>query len=252
MAIVADDCVIPSTVIVEPGASVGPRVVFVGGKAIVRARATVEAAVVIGADVTIGQGALVRPGSVVLRSVPPNAIVEGNPAQIVGYRDTAERGSHRDIAIRDASVFTGMSAPASLQLGIGRSALHLMRRVVDPRGMLTVGEFGSELPFEPRRYFLVYNVPSKELRGEHAHRQCHQFLICVNGSCHVLLDDGAKRCEVILDRRDVAVYMPPMIWGTQYRYSNDTILMVFASHHYDADDYLRTYDEFLAEVARGI
>ncbi|MDR3448855.1 MAG: WxcM-like domain-containing protein [Alphaproteobacteria bacterium] len=250
MLLAASNCVIPPTVVVEPGASIGPYVVFVGGQTIVRTHACIEAAAVIGRDITIGQGAQVRPGAVVLRSVPPNAIVEGNPAQIVGYRDGAERGSYQDIIIRDASVFAGTSAPANLPLGIGDSAIYLMRQVADPRGSLTVGEFGKELPFEPRRYFLVYDVPSRELRGEHAHRQCHQFLICINGSCHVLVDDGVRRCEVILDRPDVAVYMPPMIWGTQYRYSKDAILMVFASHHYDAGDYLRTYDEFEAEMAK--
>ena len=241
---------VPPTVVVEPGVSVGPRVVFVGGQTVVRAGAIIEAAEVIGADITIGQGAHIRPGAVVLHSVPPNAVVEGNPAQIVGYQNGLDRHSGKPIALTDSRAFAGIAAPASVPLGIGGSALHLMRRVADPRGSLTVGEFGSELPFEPKRYFVVFNVPSRELRGEHAHRQCHQFLICVNGSCRVLLDNGTTRSEVVLDRPEVAVYMPPMIWGTQYRYSADAVLIVFASHHYDSADYLRTYEEFLAEVRR--
>jgi len=66
----------------------------------------------------------------------------------------------------------------------------------------------------------------------------------------LLLDNGAQRCEVILDRPDMGVYMPEMIWGTQYQYSPDAVLLVFASRPYEADDYLRTYDEFLAALER--
>ena len=96
-----------------------------------------------------------------------------------------------------------------------------MRKVKDSRGSLTVGEVPSEVPFQPQRYFAVYDVPSKEIRGEHAHKECEQFLLCLNGSCRVLLDDSKTSCEVILDSPDIGVYMPPMIWGTQYMYSRD-------------------------------
>lgn len=249
-----ESCIIPANVTLEAGVRLGPRVVFVEDATrptLVRAGTIIEAAAVIGAAVEIGQGALVRAGAVVLRSVPPNAIVEGNPAQVVGYRNDAAPGSRPAITNRDYSDFTGLTAPAVIDLGVGGDtgpggAMYLMRRVVDARGGLTVGEVAKELPFAPARYFLVFDVPSSELRGEHAHRKCHQFLICVHGSCRVLLDDGARRCEVTLDRPDLGVHMPPMIWGTQYRYSRDAVLLVFASHGYDAGDYLRTYDNFIS------
>jgi hypothetical protein len=124
-----------------------------------------------------------------------------------------------------------------------------MKRVADLRGELSVGEFEPELPFVPKRYFLVFNVPTREVRGEHAHRVCHQFLICVHGSCRILLDDGNNRREMTLDRPELGVYMPPMIWGTQYRYSANAVLLVFASHSYDPGDYIRSYDAFLHEVS---
>ncbi|MDG1104178.1 MAG: FdtA/QdtA family cupin domain-containing protein [Ascidiaceihabitans sp.] len=125
-----------------------------------------------------------------------------------------------------------------------------MRRITDVRGALTVGEMPTEVPFSPARYFTVFDVPSIELRGEHAHKKCQQFLLCLHGSCRVLLDDGKTRCEVTLDRPDMGVFMPEMLWGTQYRYSHDAVLLVFASRIYEADDYLRTYDEFLTECER--
>ena len=67
-----------------------------------------------------------------------------------------------------------------------------MRRITDARGGLTVGEVPTEVPFSPARYFVVFDVPSVELRGEHAHKLCQQFLICLHGSCRVLLDDGSS------------------------------------------------------------
>ncbi|MFD8564433.1 FdtA/QdtA family cupin domain-containing protein [Streptosporangium canum] len=134
-------------------------------------------------------------------------------------------------------------------LGVGAASLHELRVAADLRGELSVGEFERELPFTPKRYFLVFNVPSREVRGEHAHRHCEQFLICVRGSCGVLLDDGRNRREITLDRPSRGVHMPAMIWGTQYRYSPDAVLLVFASHYYDQDDYIRSYDEFRSVVS---
>ena len=118
-------------------------------------------------------------------------------------------------------------------------------RVIDVRGNLTVGEFERHIPFVARRYFIVYQVPLVECRGEHAHRECHQFLICVRGRIAVAGDDGTRRQEHMLDRPDVGFYMPPMTWGAQFNYSPDAVLLVFASHFYDANDYIRTYSEFL-------
>jgi hypothetical protein len=84
-----------------------------------------------------------------------------------------------------------------------------------------------------------------ETRGEQAHRACHQFLLCVRGECAVVADDGTRRQEFKLDRPDLGVHLPPLTWGVQYKYSPDAVLLVFASEHYDADDYVRDYDQFL-------
>src|SRR5450432_1966619 len=101
--------------------------------------------------------------------------------------------------------------------------------VKDPRGDLTVGEFENEFPFRPKRYFIVSGVPSGEIRGEHAHKQCHQFLICAYGQCSVTVDDGTTRLEVVLNQPSMGIYVPPMIWGRQWQYSADAALLVFAS-----------------------
>lgn len=124
--------------------------------------------------------------------------------------------------------------------------------VIDMRGNLTAGEFQRQIPFDVKRYFIVYQVPLVEVRGEHAHRECHQFLVCVRGRMSVVGDDGQRREEFLLDRPDMGFYMPPMTWGTQYNYSPDAVLLVFASHYYDAGDYIRDYLEFLALAKAGI
>ena len=118
----------------------------------------------------------------------------------------------------------------------------------DDRGALMVGEFEREIPFSVKRFFIVYDVPGSSLRGIHAHKQCHQFLICTRGSCTVLVDDGKTRVCYELNAGGLGVYMPPLTWGNQSNWSTDAMLLVFASHYYDPDDYVRDYDEFLLLV----
>lgn len=130
-------------------------------------------------------------------------------------------------------------------VGVGQVMLHQLKSVQDIRGDLVVGEFAKDIPFETKRFFLVYNVPSQETRGEHAHRQCHQFLICVKGSCAVVVDNGQERSEIVLDTPGKGLHLPPMIWGEQSHYTADAVLLVFASDHYDPADYIRNYEEFI-------
>jgi len=186
--------------------------------------------------ITVGAGAMVGAGAVVLRSVPPNAIVVGNPARIVGYTNSEE------VTLDKAGSATSILPSVHDVRGV---KLVQLTHAIDMRGSLVACEAGSELPFTPQRCFMVYAVPSSEVRGEHAHRVCAQFLVCVSGSVTAMVDDGQNRAEVRLDRPDIGLYIPPMIWGTQYRYSADAILMVVASERYAADDYIREYSEFI-------
>lgn len=193
----------------------------------------------IGANATIlpglqiGEQAMIGAGAVVTRDVPPHAIVTGNPARIVGYVDTVAHPSSPPMisAIEHDSIVTGVRL------------IHL-KHVEDMRGNLCAAEWHQDLPFVPRRVFYVYDVPNLRVRGEHAHKACHQFLVCVHGSLAVVVDDGEKREEYILDQPWLGLYLPPQIWGIQYKYSPGAVLMVFASHEYDPSDYIRDYNEF--------
>jgi UDP-2-acetamido-3-amino-2,3-dideoxy-glucuronate N-acetyltransferase len=112
-------------------------------------------------------------------------------------------------------------------------------------GTLVVGQYPDQLPFSVERIFTLLGVPHDEVRGTHAHRECHQFLICMAGSVSAVVDDGVDTDEVVLDRPSLGLYMPPLTWGKQYRYSPDAVLLVLASHSYDASDYIHDYDEFI-------
>jgi serine acetyltransferase len=201
-------------------------------KTVVAEGASVGANATILPGITIGRNAMIGAGSVVTKDVPPNAIVVGNPGRIVGYAGAAD---------------TPAITPGEWTEGevSDRFRLRKLRKAVDMRGSLVAAEF-SDLPFMPRRTFVVYGVPSKEVRGEHAHRECEQFLVCLSGSVTVLADDGVERREFVLDDPSIGIHLKPMTWGTQYKYSPGAVLMVFASHEYDDADYIRDYDEFIS------
>jgi UDP-2-acetamido-3-amino-2,3-dideoxy-glucuronate N-acetyltransferase len=115
----------------------------------------------------------------------------------------------------------------------------------DMRGSLIAMEISKGLPFVPKRVFMVYDVPSHHVRGEHAHLQCKQFLIAIRGGVSIVLDDGVNCEEVRLSEPSTGLYLPPMVWGIQYKFDADCILVVAASDTYDKADYIRDYSVFL-------
>ena len=199
----------------------------------ISAGASIGAGAVILPGIRLGQNSMVGAGAVVTRDVPPNAVVVGNPAHITGYVDAGslEFGHHEH-------------DPALPAVDVNGVVLQRLVLATDLRGSLVASDF-AQLPFVPKRVFTVFDVPSRDVRGEHAHRICSQLLVCLKGSVSCIVDDGTNRSQIKLDRPDVGLYIPPLVWGTQYNYSSDAILLVLASEEYDADDYIRDYQEFL-------
>lgn len=205
---------------------------------VIRRFASVGANATVAPGVVIGRRAVVRPGSVVAENVPAHAIVSGNPARIVAYIDTTPDPDQPEGGIAPAD-------GASVTTRVRGVTLHPMTNARDLRGSLMVAEFAG-LPFVPQRAFTVYDVPNESVRGAHAHRVCAQLLVCLAGGVSCLVDDGSAREEVRLAAPNVGLHIPAMIWGTQWKYTRDAVLLVLASHPYDAADYIREYEEYLA------
>lgn len=118
-------------------------------------------------------------------------------------------------------------------------------KIYNPEGSLTPIENSKEIPFDVKRIFYLYDVPGGESRGAHAHKSCHQFLIAASGAFEVLLDDGLTKRVVQLNRPYIGLYIPPGIWASEINFSSGSICLVLASHHYDENDYIRDYNEYL-------
>jgi len=203
-------------------------------RTVVRKGASIGANATILPGIEIGERAMVGAGSVVNRNVPPEAIVVGNPAQITAYVGVP----------RPEPVADQVSTASQTQTEVPGVVLYTLPGVEDMRGMLTFAEVEKHVPFSPKRFFLVYGVPNKEIRGEHAHHELEQFLICVNGSCSVIADDGRTRRQFRLDSPSKGLHLSAKIWSVQYKHSPDAVLLVLASAPYEAKDYIRNYAEF--------
>jgi dTDP-4-dehydrorhamnose 3,5-epimerase-like enzyme len=113
----------------------------------------------------------------------------------------------------------------------------------DPRGGLSVIN-DVDLPFHPKRWFWVFGVPDGITRGAHAHREQKQFLVCVQGSITVYIDDGKSQGEVLLNQPNMGIYIPPMVWAEERNFKNSAVLLVFASDAFDPDEYIHEHDEY--------
>ncbi len=119
-------------------------------------------------------------------------------------------------------------------------------KITDLRGNLTFIEGENHIPFAVQRVFYLYDVPTGESRGAHAHKQLEQFLVCLSGSFDVVLDDGRASKTIHLNRPWVGLYIPPMIWAAEVNFDPGSVCLVLTSHRYDEADYYRDYDQFLA------
>ncbi|PZF72044.1 sugar 3,4-ketoisomerase [Taibaiella soli] len=124
-------------------------------------------------------------------------------------------------------------------------ALIYLPKIKNRAGNITPIHNNAELPFEIKRVFYLYDIPGGESRGAHAHKNCHQFLVAASGAFEVLLDDGRTKRQVMLNRPDIGLHIPPGIWASEINFSSGAICLVLASHLYDEADYLRKYEDFL-------
>ncbi len=118
----------------------------------------------------------------------------------------------------------------------------------DDRGQLIALEEYKDIPFEIKRVYYMYDTGTNITRGYHAHKNLQQILVCVHGTCKVLLDNGSEKKVVPLEKPYEGLYIPGNVWREMYDFSADAVLLVLASELYNEDDYIRNYDEFLKYV----
>ena len=118
----------------------------------------------------------------------------------------------------------------------------------DDRGSLIAIEQSQTVPFDIKRVYYIFGIQPNVSRGFHAHKSLSQLLVCVSGSCDVILDNGVQRETMTLDRPDKGLLVQSMIWREMHRFSDDCVLLVLASNHYSEDDYIRDYSEFKERI----
>lgn len=118
-------------------------------------------------------------------------------------------------------------------------------KIHDPRGNLTPIESLTDVPFEIKRVFYLYDVPGGESRGAHSHKSDSQFLIALSGAFEVFVDDGKRKQIFTLNRPYYGLLVPPGIWSAEQEFSSGSVCLVLTDNSYDADDYIRDYEEFL-------
>lgn len=113
----------------------------------------------------------------------------------------------------------------------------------DINGVLCVYECGRDVPFDIRRVFTV-SAGSGDVRGDHAHKKCTQLLVCVSGQIRVTCDDGSRVTQCLLDNMSIGLLVPAGIWAKEEFMEDDSVLMVLCDRDYEADDYIRDYNDY--------
>lgn len=118
----------------------------------------------------------------------------------------------------------------------------------DDRGSLVAIEANKHIPFEVKRVYYIFGTQPGISRGFHAHKNLQQLAVCVSGKCRMLLDDGITKESVWLDSPTKGLLIGNNVWREMHEFSDDCVLLVLASEHYDESDYIRDYSEFCSAV----
>mgnify|MGYP000539151286 CR=1 FL=1 len=178
--------------------------------------------VTISKPVSIGQGASLLDNALITRDVPPYAIMRGHD-QVVDYFGS-EDCQLENVSLVDFDIIT------------------------DDRGSLMFGEFERKIPFNAKRFFTIFGVRENTSRGDHSHKECHQFVLCLHGTVSVVCDDGKARKKVFLENSKKGIHINPGVWTSLYSFSEDAVVLVFTSHYYDTQDYIHSYQEFKQSI----
>lgn len=128
-----------------------------------------------------------------------------------------------------------------------------LTKITDGRGNLTFIEAERHIPFKIKRIYFIYDVPRDQIRGSHAHKKLHQFIIPINGSFTIALDDGIRGIKKYhLMKPNVGLYIAPMIWREFNNFSDDAVCLCIVSEFYKNNDYIRNYEDFIKMVKKHV
>jgi dTDP-4-dehydrorhamnose 3,5-epimerase-like enzyme len=122
----------------------------------------------------------------------------------------------------------------------------------DHRGSLVVAEANRNIPFSIQRLYYIFAAQPDVPRGFHAHKELQQIAFCIQGSCKMLMNNGKEKQEILIGQSNKGLFIPPMVWHEMHDFSEDCILLVLASDHYNESDYIRNYDQFLEEADKVV
>lgn len=117
-------------------------------------------------------------------------------------------------------------------------------KILDPRGNLSFFENSNQIPFDIKRTYWIYDVPGGEMRGSHAFKESHEFIIALSGSFDIVLNDGENEMKYSLNRSYYGLYVPNLLWRSIENFSTNSLALIVSSIPYDATDYIRDFDEF--------
>jgi dTDP-4-dehydrorhamnose 3,5-epimerase-like enzyme len=138
------------------------------------------------------------------------------------------------------------------EIYVKNSGYVCLKKIQDQRdGILVIGEGLRDIPFEIKRFYFITELNNTNtIRGLHAHKKLHQVIFCVSGSFSLTLDDGYQKQTIYMNLNNVGVILGPMLWHTMHGFSENCVLLVVASDHYDESDYIRDYEEFIKLIGR--
>ena len=206
-------------------------------RTIVKSGASIGANATILPGITIGRNAMVGAGAVVTKDVPAYALVVGNPAYIKGHVE-----SDRHVVRVTTNVEVGneeIRQPATQGV-----TLHKLPIMITPQGSLFKLELGSELPFQPKQFVMISDVSRGKAVGLVAHKELHQFLVCLKGQCWLMVDDGRQREDILLNSSRIGVHLSPLVWASLYNFSREAMLLMLASEPHDTGSVVGNYDEY--------
>ena len=131
-----------------------------------------------------------------------------------------------------------------MESGINKVKIIDLPKIKDPRGNLSFFENSNQIPFDIKRTYWIYDVPGGDVRGSHAFKESHEFIVALSGSFDVVLNDGEKEEKYNLNRSYFGLYVPNMIWRRLENFSTNSLALIVSNIGYDVKDYIRDFDEF--------